>query len=161
MKLNKKGFTLVELLAVIVILAVVMLIAVTAVGPMMTKSRKSALGVEGVGAVDAAKAAFQAEQLNSTTDGIKPTSSACFTIDYLCEEGYFEKGCNEGETDGYAGSVSVEHTENGKFDYKFSITNGSYYFVDRPVNGYDPDDAVENEVPVDCSVYDVDFDFIF
>ena len=54
-KLNKKGFTLVELLAVIVILAVVMLIAVTAVGPLMTKARKSALGTEGVGMVNAAK----------------------------------------------------------------------------------------------------------
>ena len=35
MRNNKKGFTLVELLAVIVILAVVMLIGITAMGPIM------------------------------------------------------------------------------------------------------------------------------
>ena len=154
MKLNnKKGFTLVELLAVIVILAVVMLIAVTAVGPMMTKSRKSALGVEGVGAVDAAKAAFQAEQLNSES-GITPTSTVCFPIKYLCDEGYFEKGCT-GSGDGYDGSVLVQHGEGGKFTYRFSITNGSYYFVDENVNDYNPDSAGEVEESVGCGVYSV------
>ena len=42
MKLNKKGFTLVELLAVIVVLAIIALIGFTAVGPIVDSSRKSA-----------------------------------------------------------------------------------------------------------------------
>lgn len=42
MKNNKKGFTLVELLAVIVILAVVILIAVTAVIPRMNQAKRKA-----------------------------------------------------------------------------------------------------------------------
>ena len=42
MKLNKKGFTLVELLAVIVVLAIIALIGFTAVGPIVESSRKSA-----------------------------------------------------------------------------------------------------------------------
>jgi len=44
--MNKKGFTLVELLAVIVVLAVVMLIATTAVVPMMNRARKNAFITE-------------------------------------------------------------------------------------------------------------------
>ena len=63
MRNNKKGFTLIELVAVIVILAVVMLIAVSAVGPLMAKSRKGALENEGIALSNAAKTAFQAEQL--------------------------------------------------------------------------------------------------
>lgn len=123
MRLNKKGFTLVELLAVIVILAVVMLIAVTAVGPLMTKSRKSALGTEGVGMVDAAKTAYQAEQLNNNSK-IKPTSDVCFDLKWLYNKNYFEKGSS---TDGYTGSVLVDYNS-GKYTYNFWISNKVYVF---------------------------------
>jgi type IV pilus assembly protein PilA len=42
MKNNKKGFTLVELLAVIVILAIILAIAVPSISGMITNSKKSA-----------------------------------------------------------------------------------------------------------------------
>lgn len=41
MKLNKKGFTLVELLAVIVVLGIIALIGYTFVGPIISDSRNS------------------------------------------------------------------------------------------------------------------------
>lgn len=41
MKLNKKGFTLVELLAVIVVLAIIALIGFGAVGPIIEDSRRN------------------------------------------------------------------------------------------------------------------------
>ncbi|MBR4231474.1 MAG: type II secretion system protein [Bacilli bacterium] len=135
-KLNKKGFTLVELLAVIVILAVVMLIAVTAVGPLMTKARKSALGTEGVGMVNAAKTAYQTEQLSGK---VGPTDSACFDLEWLCNSNYFEKGCTSGG-DGYYGSVLATYSS-GKLTYKFWLSNGSYTFGGVGTgltNGIDP-----------------------
>lgn len=135
MKMNKKGFTLVELLAVIVILAVVMLIATTAVGPLMTKSRKSALGTEGIGLVDAAKMAYQAEQADSNS-GIKATSSACFSLDWLYEHNYFEKS----DADGYYGSVLVSRQSDGKYEYTFWIGNGTYAFEGLGVD-YDVEDS--------------------
>ena len=46
MKLNKKGFTLVELLAVIVILALLMVVATRSIGSVLTSSRKSAMDTE-------------------------------------------------------------------------------------------------------------------
>ena len=45
-KLNKKGFTLVELLAVIVILALLMVVATSTIGNSLTKSKVSAMGTE-------------------------------------------------------------------------------------------------------------------
>ena len=57
-KKRKKGFTLVELLAVIVILAVVILIAVTAVIPRMNKARKNALVDEALMYLNAAKESY-------------------------------------------------------------------------------------------------------
>ena len=159
MKMNKKGFTLVELLAVIVILAVVMLIAVTAVGPLMIRARKSALGTEGIGLVDQAKAAYQAEQLNSNS-AIKSNSTVCFDLEWLAKHGYFEKS----STDGYYGSALVEYdSANNKYTYKFWITNGSYAFgaaingenvtvstAGIDPNGYSADDAssvTSNSIP--------------
>lgn len=130
MRLNKKGFTLVELLAVIVILAVVMLIAVTAVGPLMTKSRKSALGTEGVGLVDAAKTAFQAEQLNNNSK-IKATSTVCFDLQWLNKNNYFEKNK---DTDNYTGSVLVQYNA-GNYTYRFWIGNGTYA-LGKTTGGY-------------------------
>ena len=124
-KLNKKGFTLVELLAVIVILSVVMLIAVTAVGPLMARARKSALATEGIGMVNAAKSAYQAEQL---TGKFSSTSSVCFDLQWLCKHNYFEKGCDGSTTgDKYSGSV-LAYYSGGKVQYRFWISNGVYFF---------------------------------
>ena len=144
MIINKKGFTLVELLAVIVILAVVMLIGVTAVGPLMTRARKSALGTEGIGIVDAAKMAYQAEQLNGSSI-IKPTSSVCFDLRWLCTNKYFEKGCDGYSTttgDKYTGSVLVSYAS-GKYTYKYWISNGVYVFANIDPSQVDANKATD------------------
>ena len=119
---NRKGFTLVELLAVIVILAVVMLIGVTAVLPLISKAQKSSLASEGLGLIETGKTAFQSEQLASSTLGLKSTDSYCFSIDWLKSHNYYDKS-----TDIYSGSVYVYFNEAGKYEYYFWITNGAYY----------------------------------
>lgn len=83
---NKNGFTLVELLAVIVILAVIMLVAVTSIGPMMEKSRKSSLGTEGLALINAADSAYRAEGLKGPGAEYTSTSSVCYSLKYLCEK---------------------------------------------------------------------------
>lgn len=103
MKMNKKGFTLVELLAVIVILAVVMLIAVTAVGPLMNRARKGAFKTEIASAAAAAQEAFAAEQM--TNSAISSNEDYCVTIADLNQKNYYSKG---GSADGYTGSVLIE-----------------------------------------------------
>lgn len=70
---NKKGFTLVELLAVIVILAVLVLLAVPSVLKMMDTARKNAFVTEAQSFIDGAKLAYA----QAAMDG---SSQTCFTI---------------------------------------------------------------------------------
>ena len=136
MRNNKKGFTLIELLAVIVILAVVMLIAVSAVGPLMAKSRKGALENEGIALSNAAKTAFQAEQLNANS-AIKATSTVCFDLEYLYNQKYYEKG----DAQGYTGSVLVTYA-NGDYTYKIWISNKTYAISEKAPNAINLDTDV-------------------
>ena len=116
---NKNGFTLVELLAVIVILAVIILIASNSVLSQMDKARKNALAIEGNTLINAAKNAYQSAIL----EGKITTGSACFTLEYLYSEGLFSKGSK----DTYTGSVLVAPDESGKIvTYTFWLSNGSY-----------------------------------
>jgi len=71
---NNKGFTLVELLAVIVILAVIILIAVNAVIPQMNKARKNSFVDEVAVYAQAAEKAYVSDQINDSD----PVT--CFTI---------------------------------------------------------------------------------
>lgn len=116
---DKKGFTLIELLAVIVILAIIILIAVQNISGMTTVARKRVLAIEGNTLVDSAKNAYQFAIL----DGKITTGGACFSLEYLYNEGLFSKG----PKDGYNGSVLVQPDENGKiFTYHFWISNKNY-----------------------------------
>ncbi len=115
---NKKGFTLVELLAVIVILAVIIVIASSSVGGLMTEARKNALAIEGNELVNAAKNAYQLAILN----GEVGSGDACFSLEYLYKKDYFSKGSDNK----YKGSALVQKNADGIVKYSFWITNGSY-----------------------------------
>lgn len=115
---NKKGFTLVELLAVIVILAVVILIASNSVLSQMDRARKNVLASEGNILIDSAKNAYQFAILEG---GIK-TGSACFSLEYLYKAGLYSKGK---EKDNYTGSVLVK-PEGNIVTYTYWISNGSF-----------------------------------
>ena len=112
--MNKKGFTLVELLAVIVILAIVMLIGGTVVLPMMQKAQKSSLGTEGVSTLKSAEKTYSSDSMLNTK-GYTSTSTVCYNLTYLCNNGSFDKGCAD-KNDGYTGSVLVKHNNDGTYD---------------------------------------------
>ena len=65
--MKKKGFTLVELMAVIVILAFIALIASPAIISIIEKSKKEALKDTAIGMLDAADMALSAGQLGKGT----------------------------------------------------------------------------------------------
>lgn len=77
-KLNDKGLTLVELLAVIVILGVIAAIAVPAIGNIITNSKVSALKADGQNAISAANIYFA------------ETSGESVTLEELSTGGYLE-----------------------------------------------------------------------
>ena len=143
---NNTGFTLVELLAVIVILAVIILIASSNVGTIMTNARKNALAMEGNTLINSAKQAYQIAILNGKVTG---TDSVCFSLEDLKNNGYFEKS-----DDKYKGSVLISPDSAGKvISYTFWISNGSYYVTGptgttgsaaEPVNTAENKDASVN-----------------
>mgnify|MGYP001400304099 CR=1 FL=1 len=65
---NQKGFTLVELLAVIVILGIIAAIAIPAIGHIINKTDDKAKVSEAVQIIDAAKLYVASEGIDSDTD---------------------------------------------------------------------------------------------
>ena len=125
MNLNKKGFTLVELLSVIVILSVIVLIATNAVVPMADSARKQVLAMEANTLVTAAQTLY----VQNNASG-----SACYTYDELINSGLIEK-----DDESYTGSISIEVDGSGNYSYKIWLSNGQYI-----VNGVSPDVTSDN-----------------
>ncbi len=90
-RLSKKGFTLVELLAVIVVLAILVLLAMPRVTSMMEKSRVNSFAVEANEILKVAQTAYNDHLLNGTDDGTMP----CYTVDKLIADGYLDKDKGE------------------------------------------------------------------
>ena len=130
---NRKGFTLVELLAVIVILAAVMLIGVTAILPLINRAQRSGLASEGLSLIATGKAAYEAEQIVNYNSELKlyPTSSHCFSIDWLREHNYYDKKDLE-----YSGSILVVADKNSQYNYYFWITNGTHHISGGTADNY-------------------------
>ena len=114
-KNNNNGFTLVELLAVIVVLAIVMLVAVQSVLPQMEKARRQTLALDAQTAIEAANTFFMNKSLSEPSKGF-PTATGesngrCVAISTLISEAYFSaKGS-------YSGSVLV-YKDNNQYLFK-------------------------------------------
>ena len=123
---NKKGFTLVELLAVIVILAVIILIAVNAVLPQMRKARRNSFADEVINFAKAAETKYVADSLSAT--GTNGNAEVCYNISQL-------KGTYVAKNDDkYTGTVKL--TINGDTITKsVTMNNGEFY-----VSAADPSD---------------------
>ena len=127
MKLNKKGFTLVELLAVIVILAVVMLVAITAIGPIMERANKGTFSSSAQIVLAGAENAYTADQMSAAAARkFKPGSNTCVSIGALEGAKYFDA---KGKS--YTGSVLVSVSSTNDVTYKIWISDGTYYIGNK------------------------------
>lgn len=117
---NLRGFTLVELLAVIVVLAIVMLIAVQAVLPQMERARRQSFAIEANGAIDAAQTYFMSSSLTGG-EGFPATEggTSCVTIEQLYNGGYTELTPSTSSGTGYSGKVVVQKKGNIYLYYVF------------------------------------------
>ena len=125
MEMNRKGFTLVELLSVIVILSVVILIATNAVIPMTDKAKKQVLATEANKFIAAAKTLY----VNEKSSGTK-----CFSYDEVINTGSF-----------------LIEENNGKYSYKIWLSNGTN-LIDGKAPDITGDDVIvsSNEASTVC-----------
>ena len=132
--MNKKnGFTLVELLAVILILAIIMVIGVKSILPMISESKRRILYEEGLSLLDAAKTAHEHEIVPDSSLRLTNTESHCFTLNWLKANNYYSKNDED-----YNGSVLVLfNNETKKFEYSFWISNNEFYLEDAKPNNYE------------------------
>lgn len=120
---NKKGFTLVELLAVIVVLAIIILIAMPSVMGAMDKARRNSLVTEASEIAKIAQTAYADDSANGT--GIK---AICYNLEYLVENGYMDKKLGN---DYKGGVLLVVDDSTGKVTTKINLTNGVYSIKDK------------------------------
>lgn len=117
--MNKKGFTLVELLAVIVILAVILTIAVPNMFKIIDKSKQDSYDNQVLMIIDAAKNYVVNESKVVTTE-----EPLCIDVtDQLVGENYLDempKDPRDGTV--MAGSVAVTVDANDKYDYEYNDT---------------------------------------
>lgn len=108
-KLNKKGFTLVELLAVIVVLAIIMVLTVPSVLSSMNSARQSSFLLYAGKMIEAAQGKYQSESLLTTP-------STCYTLSTLSGNGSTQ----------YKGVVKVSTGTDGGPVFKLQMYDGNY-----------------------------------
>ena len=136
--LNKKGFTLVELLAVIVILAIIILFALPAVIGTMETARAGTFKNEVNAVIADFQTAFSRETMMSSTEVKNVTVNGdayrymCMTLKQLYESGYSEKSQFAAANTKYAGYYQAFIPANGTASatYVIRFTNGQFTIND-------------------------------
>lgn len=108
-KLNKKGFTLVELLAVIVVLALIMVLTVPSVLTAMNSARQSTFLIYAGKMIESAQGRYQSQLLMGSP-------STCFELKDLSDNG----------TTQYKGVVKVSYDDRNTAIFKIQMFDGSY-----------------------------------
>ena len=121
--MKNRGFTLVELLAVIVILAILMLAASSNVFGILDNAQKGSFRTEFLQLLESAQTKAQIDLMNGAITGSDNTK--CYTMDQLGE--YFD---NKG---GYTGKVSVVYSA-GKLELTGSMSSDKYKITDKGSN---------------------------
>lgn len=125
LKGNKKGFTLVELLAVIVVLAIIMIIAIPAVVESMNNAKKGSFKIYAQKALGNAESTFQSEDLLGTlpTDGTdanrKLVDSGCYC--------YSLAGVGLTSSGNFKGYITISLDAKREATYRVTLTDNSYH----------------------------------
>ena len=147
MKENKKGFTLVELLAVIIVLAILVLLAMPRVINMMEKARINSFVVEANEIQKVAQTAYNDGLVNAEAAEV----TVCYTVDELIKKGYLDK--DEGDIRGVVVLDTVSETHDIKI---YSLLSKQGYYI-RNLSGtskMSKDDVISNDGPLiynDCT----------
>ena len=133
---NKKGFTLVELLAVIVVLAIIILIAMPSVMSAMDKARKNSLVTEASEIVKIAQTAYADDMMNAKVPA--NSDGYCYSLEYLIEKGYMDKNLGgKGDKASEFGSILLTVSDQSVATYNVWLTNKIYSITGASSNAID------------------------
>ncbi len=138
MKENKKGFTLVELLAVIIVLAILVLLAMPRVINMMEKARINSFVVEANEIQKVAQTAYN----DGLVGGEAAEVTVCYTVDELIKKGYLDKA--KGDIRGVVVLDTVSETNDINI---YSLLSKQGYYI-RNLSGtskMSKDDVISND----------------
>lgn len=146
-RINKKGFTLVELLAVIVVLAILILLAIPAVTAMMDKARKNAFEVEVENVIKVTKSWYASRELESIS-----TNEDCITVKDLIDLNYLDKKSG-GKSEGLDGAVCLI---DGK-TVVYELSNKYYYDTSYNNDGAKKNDGSKFSDKTNCASKDLNY----
>ncbi len=128
--MNRKGFTLVELLAMLVVLGILMAVTIPNITGILNQSKTNIIKDDVAKMVDTAKM-----KIASDEDIKNPKTGKCiaFTLNALDKNDDFKSGANGGKYDKFNSYVIVKRENN---EYKYYVTlieevDGNYYGVDN------------------------------
>ena len=138
-RLNKKGFTLVELLAVIVILALLIVVVANTALPAMNNAKKNSLEVYTERVVNQAKALHSSAQID--IDSVKKadgTTNACTVTSgvYTCTFAVLSEVMGADTDDTYSITQNIVVTySSGKYTVTGKITGSGFTTTIATTNG--------------------------
>lgn len=124
-RLNRKGFTLVELLAVIVILAIVVGIALTTVLPTLKKSRQNAFDLTANTAADYLEKQYQLSMIGEVDPSTIPTQDSTDQAKKMEDTDFAKAGLKAGNYDN--GTWYIDTTKNRACVTLTKSDDGQYY----------------------------------
>lgn len=149
--MNKKGFSLIELLAVIAMLAIIIILAISILLPVGTEAREKAFRLEATNVIDGADKAIKdykegkIEFEDGKTDKCynSETKNMCFTISSLIDLGYYD--LKDEVKANFKGKVIIDLTNSDKPTYTLYFKkNDEFRFVGLQYKDYSNDGELDN-----------------
>lgn len=126
---NNSGFTLVELLAVIVVLAIVTIIATQSILPLIGDARPDAFRVEATEVINITEDVVQLYFLGNFS--LSNNNSSCIKDNEICitVEELINKGLYEDKSNAFSGKVLVDITDKAKPEYTLYLQKGAEFSI--------------------------------
>ena len=166
MNSNKKGFTLIELISVLILLIVIVIIATLNFMPTFEDSKKQALVDEALVISEGVLNKYADDRLSKTfysdVFASRNSTKRCYSVKSL-----FGTYVQKGNAKKYSGSIEICTADNCEYKTKIWLSNGDYYIngsiVDENLNHNYVSDVKDTQYFNSCGVdiSNIDYEWLF